>query len=85
MVNVKNRKCENLGCMKEPYFNVPGSKAGRFCSKHKHAGMVDVKNKRCEHPGCKKRPYFNDLGSNDGMFCSEHKEAGVVDNRILGG
>ena len=30
--------------MKVPYFNVPGSRAGRFCSEHKEEGMVDVKN-----------------------------------------
>ena len=42
MVDVKSKKCEHPGCMKQPGYNVPGSKAGRFCSGHKEGGMVVV-------------------------------------------
>ena len=72
-------QCEHPGCMKHPCFNVPGSKAGRFCSEHKEESMVDEKHKPCEHPGCIKQPYFNVPCRKARRFCSEHKEESMVD------
>ena len=73
MVGVAQKMCEHLehsGCIKQPYFNVPDSETGRFCSKHDEEGMVDIKHKTCEQPGCMKHPYFNVLVSKAGRFCS---------------
>ena len=70
--------------MKQPAFNVPGCKVGRFCSKHKEAGMVDVKHAKCEHPGCMKEPYFNVPSSKTCRFCSEHKDEGMVNVKHIG-
>ena len=67
--------------MKQPCFNVPGCKSGRFCSEHKEEGMVDLKHNTCEHHGCMKRPSFNVPGSKACRFCSEHKEEGMVKNK----
>ena len=81
---MSENKCEHHSCMKVPTFNVPGSKARRFCSKHKEEGMMDVTIKKCEHPGCIKQPAFNVPGSKAGRFCSEHKEEGMVNVKRSG-
>ena len=41
--------CEYENCsVKNPTFNFPGEKKGRFCKQHKEQIMVDVKNKKCD-------------------------------------
>jgi hypothetical protein len=57
MINVRDKRCEYIGCDKQPCFDIEGGK-GRFCATHKTAGMVNVKSKRCEHVGCDKIPTF---------------------------
>jgi hypothetical protein len=78
MVNVNAKVCEHDGCTKQPHFNDPGERAGRFCAAHKLDGMVDVKNKVCEHDGCSKAPNFNNPGERARRFCAAHKLAGMV-------
>jgi hypothetical protein len=51
MIDVKSKRCEHVGCDKQPGFDIKGGK-GRFCASHKTIEMIDVKNKRCEHVGC---------------------------------
>lgn len=77
MIDVKNKRCEQEGCVSQAYFNIKGGKC-RFCSKHKTADMIDVKNKRCEHEGCDSRPRFNIKGGK-GRFCITHKKVEMVD------
>ena len=38
--------CEHDGCAKEPKFNTPEERGGRFCADHKLGGMVNVGKKR---------------------------------------
>ena len=34
MIDVKNRKCEELNCIKTPSFGNPGDKRPQFCKDH---------------------------------------------------
>jgi Rieske Fe-S protein len=79
--------CEHDGCTKQPSFNNPGERAGRFCASHKLGGMVDVLSKVCEHDGCTKQPKFNTPGKKGGLYCAAHKSEGMVNvkKRKLGG
>ena len=79
MVNVKDKTCERDGCYKIPFYNVAGSKAGRFCATHKEPEMINVKDKTCERDGCYKIPNYNFAGSKAGRFCSDHKQDGMID------
>ncbi len=79
MVNVKDKKCEHPGCLKQPAFNVEGEKNGRFCKEHSLPNMANVKDKKCEHPGCLKIPNFNIEGEKNGRFCKEHALPNMVD------
>jgi hypothetical protein len=79
MVNVKSKKCEQIGCTKQPAFNTKGESRGRFCADHKEPNMVDVKSKKCEIDGCTKHPVFNMERETKARFCLAHKQDGMVD------
>jgi hypothetical protein len=76
MINVKNKRCNFIGCTKQPIFDVEGG-MGKFCAKHKEIGMVDIRHNRCEFQGCKTRPTF-DVEGGMGKFCAKHKEVGMI-------
>jgi hypothetical protein len=77
-MDVKNKKCEEDGCTKQPAFNTKGESKGRFCADHKQDGMVDVKTKQCEQFGCTKIPTFNAEGESKARFCADHKQDGMI-------
>jgi plastocyanin len=79
MVNVKDKRCAQVGCDIRPSFNKPGETQGLFCAVHKKDGMVDVKNKRCAHADCDTTPNFNTPGETRGLYCAVHKNDGMVD------
>ena len=79
MINVTNRRCEDISCQKHPHYNIPGEKSGKFCNEHKQPGMVNVKSKKCQDPNCQKHPLYNFPGEKSGLFCNEHKQPGMVD------
>ena len=71
------KKCEHEGCYSIPYFNIKGSKTGRFCAAHKTAEMVDVKNKTCEHEGCQVRASYGNP-DNQKSHCFPHRQKGMI-------
>ena len=79
MIDVKNVRCLQEGCSKQPMFNVIGSKKRLYCSKHKLDGMIDVISKRCDYEGCVVRPSYNFEGSKSCIYCAEHKLDGMID------
>ena len=80
MAKIKSRRCDHPdGCMIQPSYGQPGSKAATRCSAHKEPGMVDLRNKHCDHPGCTTSPSFALPGSKGATRCSAHKEPGMVD------
>ena len=74
----KNR-CYEDNCDKKPYFNLPGSKNGLYCCKHKTEEMIDIINKRCTFLNCNKQPAYNLPGSKIRLYCSKHKTENMVD------
>ena len=42
MVNVKDKKCVEEGCIKRPSFNFPSEKKPEFCSNHKKTNMINI-------------------------------------------
>ncbi|CAM9765281.1 unnamed protein product [Sphacelaria rigidula] len=78
MVNVRDKRCGEEGCVKYPSYGVAGSKKAEFCSKHAGAGMVNVVNKRCGEEGCVKYPSYGVAGSKKAEFCFKHARAGMV-------
>ena len=80
MIDVKNKRCCEDGCNKQPAFNEEGQTTGLYCSVHKKENMIDVLNKRrCCQDGCKKRPAFNEEGQTTGLYCSVHKKENMID------
>merc|ERR1711968_360725 len=68
--DVKNKRCEALGCTRQPVFGVePG--VARWCAAHAPEEAWDVKSKRCEALGCTKQPSF---GVEPGVarWCAAH-------------
>lgn len=81
MIDVKNKKCQEIGCNKRPVYNKEGESVGIFCKSHKEPYMIDVKSSKCQEIGCNKRPIFNKEGELSGIFCSEHKKLNMVNVR----
>jgi len=55
MVDVVNKSCEHVGCIKQSSFNYEGQKGSIFCAQHKSQGMANVMRVRWyEHAGCSK-------------------------------
>lgn len=85
MIDVKNKRCENEGCIKQPSYNYECIKIPMYCSNHKLEDMVNVKSKKCCEEGCTKHPSYNTIGKIP-MYCSKHKLEGMVnvkDNKCL--
>ena len=48
MVDVKHKRCKEIGCNKQPSYNIEGESNRLYCKNHANKGMVDVTNKRCK-------------------------------------
>lgn len=71
MVDLRNKKCEYVGCSKNPLFNYKGL-SKRFCNEHKLDGMVNVVHRYCIVEGCLKQSSYNIKGSY-ADYCLDHK------------
>jgi hypothetical protein len=72
---MKSNTCTYIGCLKDPSFNVKGSKKGIFCEKHKERNMVNVNTKSiCEHESCQEGAWYNSPEIKQPKFCKRHKE-----------
>ena len=79
MVDVKSKRCIQIGCQKQPAFNLEGQTRVLYCSEHKLDNMVDVKSKRCIQIGCQKHPVYNLEGQTRALYCASHKLDNMVD------
>jgi hypothetical protein len=79
MVNVKDNKCIEEGCIKIPNYNIKGKKNGLYCVIHKKDDMIDVKNKKCIEKNCNIQPIFNFKGKKNGLYCTKHTKDGMLD------
>ena len=73
------KKCQDLTCVKTPYFNHEGQSKALFCKTHALDEMVNIKSKRCQK--CTKQPYFNHKGQTKAMYCKTHALDGMVNVR----
>lgn len=79
-VDTYNKKCafDKKKCKKQPVYNFPGEKSGKYCVNHKLPGMVDVYSKLCitckltRLPHERVRPSFNERGDVGNEYCSDH-------------
>jgi hypothetical protein len=78
MIDVRHTRCEHEGCQTGPSFDIKGGK-GRFCVKHKEAGMIDVRHTRCEHEGCDTGVLYGKPGLPI-SHCFKHRQIGMIRN-----
>jgi hypothetical protein len=79
MIDVKNKRCQQSGCDKQPSFAKHGETIAVFCKEHKLPDMIDVVSKRCKQSGCIKHPTFAKPGENIPAFCKEHQLPDMID------
>lgn len=70
-------KCDS-GCGKAAYFNILGTKKGKFCSAHKTEGMINVLDKLCENGECCGQRATFGFPNEKPRFCNAHKAEGTV-------
>ena len=69
------------GCVTYASFGLPGTKARRYCAKHKGIEMVSINlayRQKCEREGCTKYPSFGEAGTRKRQYCAKHKESEMV-------
>lgn len=76
MVNIHNKKCQALGCTKQPVFRKGGQQAS-MCATHKSNGMRNVNNRICADPSCTKQPSYGFSGEAK-KLCAPHKLDGMI-------
>ena len=81
MVDVYNKRCAFVGCLKQPAFGFAGTSA-EFCAAHVSDFMTDVKSVRCKHDGCLKRPCYGIVGSK-AEYCFDHALPKMVNVKAL--
>jgi hypothetical protein len=52
MINVLNKNCIFDGCLKQPTYNLPGTKVRLYCTSHKLDGMINISKTECKTPLC---------------------------------
>lgn len=76
MINLINKKCEQVDCKKRAFQGYIGDKNVRFCADHRLEGMTDLVNKLCAHEGCKKHPSYGYYKKP--IYCVEHSLDGMI-------
>jgi hypothetical protein len=74
MIDVKNKRCIEPGCITMCKYNFPTEKKGIYCSEHKKETMINVISKRCIEPGCMTIPIYNFMNETKAIYCFEHKK-----------
>jgi hypothetical protein len=68
--------CNEDGCKKIAFYNLPLKKKGLYCTIHKKENMINVI-KRCIETGCNISASFNKEGSK-AIYCLKHKKIGMI-------
>jgi hypothetical protein len=77
MVDVKNPQCKEAGCIKQPTYNIAGSKKALYCYDHKLDNMITLYTKICIYEGCSSTATFNKPGLKP-QFCARHKDITMI-------
>lgn len=75
MINVKDKKCLQESCNKQPSYNLPSKKVGLYCGEHKKNGMIDVKSKKCLEENCNTQATYGNIKP---LYCSKHKKDNMI-------
>ena len=71
MININNKNCIHINCIRKAYFNILGS-LPKYCSLHKLDNMINVLLKKCKIDNCIKIAHYNIYGKSP-LYCSDHK------------
>jgi hypothetical protein len=75
MFDVKNPRCQEVGCEKQTSYGFLGYRI-THCSSHKKPGMINKRGNRCSYKSCKKTCCFRDK---DNMtYCYFHSNKKMV-------
>jgi hypothetical protein len=58
MINIKSKKCQHLGCDKQPSFSINRDTNATHCKTHASNKMINVLHIRCAVLECQKHPNF---------------------------
>jgi hypothetical protein len=72
MIDIKNKKCQQEGCNKQPSFNFENETKAKYCKEHSEPGMIDIVSKRCQKEGCNTRPNYGYCGQSP-IYCATHR------------
>ena len=67
--------------MKQPSFNVEGSKLAAYCKQHPEGSMVNAYSRRCSYFACTKPPRYNVKESKIATYFNQHAADDIVDVR----
>jgi len=58
-IDVVNKRCRHLGCLRRPSFGAAVDKVVAWCAKHANRTLhVDLRHPRCQHHDCTRTPSF---------------------------
>ena len=78
MINITDKKCIHINCIKLPSYNIEEEKKAIYCFSHKLEGMVNVKHNKCIELNCKLRPLYNVERKKEPMYCFSHKKEKMI-------
>ena len=81
IVDVCNKKCRTEGCVKQPSFEVAGTKTAEYCAQHALDGMAIVFSRKCRTGGCGKIPSFGVAGRKTAECCAQHGMVNVCNRK----
>ncbi len=81
MANVKNKRCIEMNCNKQPSYNFKGETQALYCVTHSLEEMVDIKSKHCIEDDCNKQPNYNFKDQKKALYCKTHALKEMVDIR----
>ena len=79
MFDIKNKRCIEPECIKQPAYNFSGLKSGLYCKIHAKQNMINVLSKRCLESDCPKRSSYNLPGIKTPLYCKTHAKEDMID------
>jgi len=81
MINIKDNRCIEPNCTKQPVFNLATETKRLYCFDHKTPEMINMRKKSCQDKKCKELAIFG-LANKRPQFCNTHKQPTMI-NLVL--
>jgi hypothetical protein len=81
MINIKLKRCAEIGCQIMPCYNYKNNKKGLYCAKHRKDDMINVKNCTCSFEKCNTIANYNYSTTKKPLYCAKHKKADMINVR----